>query len=112
MPGWLCICSGEAVVTQGGKEVNRLFKADFFGERALLVNEPRGATVSASQQTVCLVLDRETFTEILGPLEKALQVCRIVLLQAYTCVAPAYRFAVMVTDWVQAHVETLLYAHL
>ena len=32
---------GEAAVPQAGKEVNRLFKADFFGERALLVNEPR-----------------------------------------------------------------------
>eukprot|EP00879_Flechtneria_rotunda_P001141 GHRR01001285.1.p1 GENE.GHRR01001285.1~~GHRR01001285.1.p1 ORF type:complete len:510 (+),score=163.14 GHRR01001285.1:1034-2563(+) len=65
-------CSGEAVVTQGGKEVNRLFKADFFGERALLVNEPRAATVAASQETVCLVLDRETFVEILGPLDKVM----------------------------------------
>jgi cGMP-dependent protein kinase 2 len=45
-------------VTQGGKDVNRLFKADFFGERALLVNEPRAATVAAVQETVCLVLDR------------------------------------------------------
>jgi hypothetical protein len=69
-----CACSGEAVVTQAGKEVNRLFKSDFFGERALLVNEPRGATVAASQATVCLVLDRETFTEVLGPLDSAMTV--------------------------------------
>lgn len=53
-------------MTQGGKEVNRLFKADFFGERALLSNEPRGATVAAVQETVCLTLDRDTFVEILG----------------------------------------------
>ena len=36
---------GEAVVyqstPQGDKTVNRLFKADFFGERALLTQEPR-----------------------------------------------------------------------
>ncbi len=32
---------GEAVVLQDGKEVNRLFKADFFGEQALLHDEPR-----------------------------------------------------------------------
>jgi len=36
---------GEAVVyqstPQGVKTVNRLFKADFFGERALLTQEPR-----------------------------------------------------------------------
>lgn len=70
-------CSGEAAVTQGGKEVNRLFKADFFGERALLSNEPRGATVVASQQTVCLVLDRDTFVDILGPLDKAMAVSQL-----------------------------------
>ena len=68
-------CRGEAAVTQGGKEVNRLFKADFFGERALLSNEPRGATVSAVQDTVCLTLDRDTFVEILGPMDSAMKVC-------------------------------------
>lgn len=61
-------------MVQGGKEVNRLFKADFFGERALQTNEPRGATVSAVQDTVCLTLDRATFKEILGPLDAALKV--------------------------------------
>jgi len=32
---------GEASVIKDGKEVNRLFKADFFGEMALLNDEPR-----------------------------------------------------------------------
>lgn len=68
------VCSGEAAVTQGGKEVNRLFKSDFFGERALLSNEPRGATVAAVQETVCLSLDRDTFLAILGPLDQVMQV--------------------------------------
>jgi signal-transduction protein with cAMP-binding, CBS, and nucleotidyltransferase domain len=66
--------SGEAAVTQGGKEVNRLFKADFFGERALLSNEPRGATVAAVQDTVCISLDRDTFVEILGPMDSVMKV--------------------------------------
>ncbi len=39
------IKEGEAVVTQksheGDKRINMLFKADFFGERALLTDEPR-----------------------------------------------------------------------
>jgi cGMP-dependent protein kinase 2 len=61
-------------VTQAGKEVNRLFKADFFGERALLANEPRGATVAAVQETTCLTLDRATFVEILGPLDETMKV--------------------------------------
>ena len=68
--------SGEAAVTQGGKEVNRLFKADFFGERALLSNEPRGATVTAVQETTCLTLDRTTFVEILGPMDETMKVGR------------------------------------
>lgn len=41
------IKEGEAVVyqqtPQGMRTVNRLFKADFFGERALLTEEPRQA---------------------------------------------------------------------
>ena len=63
-------------MTQGGKEVNRLFKADFFGERALLSNEPRGATVTAVQETTCLTLDRTTFVEILGPMDETMKVGR------------------------------------
>lgn len=51
------IKEGEAVVFQlgpGGRQhkVNHLFKADFFGERALLVQEPRMATVCAACCTV------------------------------------------------------------
>ncbi|KAL6746691.1 kinase-like domain-containing protein [Haematococcus lacustris] len=65
---------GEAVVyqntTSGQRKVNHLFKADFFGERALLSDEPRMATVEAHTKLVCLTLKRETFTEILGPLEQ------------------------------------------
>ena len=32
---------------QGTRKVNHLFKADFFGERALLTDEPRAASVEA-----------------------------------------------------------------
>lgn len=63
------IIEGEAVVTQQGKEVNRLFKADFFGEQALLNNAPRNATVKAVTTLKTLVLSRKTFTDVLGPLE-------------------------------------------
>ena len=44
------IKEGEAVVYQDGengrRKVNQLFKADFFGERALLSDEPRYALVT------------------------------------------------------------------
>ncbi|KAG1658436.1 hypothetical protein FOA52_009857 [Chlamydomonas sp. UWO 241] len=68
------IKEGEAVVyqnsPQGQRKVNHLFKADFFGERALLCDEPRIATVEACTKMVVLTLRRDTFTEILGPLEQ------------------------------------------
>ncbi|KAL4446356.1 hypothetical protein ABPG77_003163 [Micractinium sp. CCAP 211/92] len=69
------IKEGEAVVYQdtgGGsrKRVNQLFKADFFGEGALLSDEPRGASVEAVTPLVCLTLDRATFTAVLGPLQQ------------------------------------------
>ena len=53
------------------EEVNKLFRADFFGERALLKDEPRGATVVVVGHTPlrCLTLTREVFTEYLGPLQ-------------------------------------------
>eukprot|EP00891_Asterochloris_glomerata_P001614 jgi/Astpho2/1614/e_gw1.00028.5.1_t len=68
------IKEGEAVVyqstPQGTRKVNHLFKADFFGERALLVDEPRAASVEAITRLVCLTLKRERFVEMLGPLEQ------------------------------------------
>ncbi|CAJ1389289.1 unnamed protein product [Effrenium voratum] len=43
--------------------------AQFFGEKALLENEKRGATVLVKSKTAkCLVLDRESFDILLGPL--------------------------------------------
>jgi cGMP-dependent protein kinase 2 len=55
------IKEGEAVVhqsTPGGqrRKVNHLFRADFFGERALLVKEPRIATVSSTQCYADMIL--------------------------------------------------------
>ena len=51
------IKEGEAVVyqstPQGTRKVNHLFKADFFGERALLVDEPRSGQVLGSYHGRC-----------------------------------------------------------
>lgn len=42
---------------------------DFFGERALLTGEPRGASITATSLCHCLCLARKTFDEVLGPLQ-------------------------------------------
>jgi len=64
--------SGEFKVTKAGvdREVHdRLTAGGYFGERALLTNEARAATVTATTGSVCQVLDRATFKRLLGPLE-------------------------------------------
>jgi cGMP-dependent protein kinase 2 len=74
------VVKGEAVVTveetdpdiNGKKKVNHLFRSDFFGEKALLYDQPRQATVTASGSTplVCLVLNRNVFADLLGSLQE------------------------------------------
>lgn len=67
---------GKVEVTKDGK-VQTTLSADkstatamYFGERALLHNEPRAATVRAVSATVkALALDRDSFNLLLGPLE-------------------------------------------
>jgi CRP-like cAMP-binding protein/serine/threonine protein phosphatase PrpC len=51
------------------KEVMRLKEGDYFGERALLNNEPRAANVIAVGTTKCLYIGRHAFEEVLGPLQ-------------------------------------------
>jgi len=45
----------------------------FFGELALLKNEPRAASIVADTNCRCLSLDRMAFKRLLGPLENILQ---------------------------------------
>lgn len=90
------VAKGEAVVTErvaGGEEVgntdgelgdregsygqgeqkvvNRLFRADYFGEKALFSDQPRQATVTASgtDPLVCLCLHRDVFVDVMESLE-------------------------------------------
>mmetsp|Transcript_12584 Transcript_12584/g.36094 ORF Transcript_12584/g.36094 Transcript_12584/m.36094 type:complete len:828 (+) Transcript_12584:118-2601(+) len=67
---------GDVAVIKDGAEQTRLQAsqsdgtAKFFGERALLTNEPRQATVTVASETAkALALDRDTFNDILGPLQ-------------------------------------------
>ena len=66
----------EAVKKTGGKEeiVYRYKANDYFGELALLRDEPRAATVRAVSATLRLCsIDREVFKRLLGPLEDLLK---------------------------------------
>ena len=66
----------EATITKNGKsEVVYRYKAnDYFGELALLRDEPRAATVRAvdGKLKVCSI-EREAFKRLLGPLEDLLK---------------------------------------
>lgn len=56
--------SGHVVVTTraaGPEPVNKMGAGSYFGEVALLKNQPRNATVTATEDTVCYVLDRDEF---------------------------------------------------
>ncbi|XP_041363181.1 cGMP-dependent protein kinase 1-like isoform X2 [Gigantopelta aegis] len=71
------INKGEVKVTQNiqgfdvPQEVRRLKRGDYFGEKALLIEDCRTANVIALQPGVeCLTVDRESFTTLIGDLNE------------------------------------------
>eukprot|EP00445_Apocalathium_hangoei_P033813 CAMPEP_0203951986 /NCGR_PEP_ID=MMETSP0359-20131031/85737_1 /ASSEMBLY_ACC=CAM_ASM_000338 /TAXON_ID=268821 /ORGANISM="Scrippsiella Hangoei, Strain SHTV-5" /LENGTH=844 /DNA_ID=CAMNT_0050884797 /DNA_START=19 /DNA_END=2553 /DNA_ORIENTATION=- len=68
---------GEAVACirgdQGEVEVLRYIQGEYFGEIALLLGEPRKASVYAVGPVTCLYISRDTFSRVLGPLRDFLQ---------------------------------------
>jgi len=62
----------EGKIEGENKESFKLTAGDFFGERALLTNEPRAATMTAITDVVCLWLSRKDFADLLGPLQDIL----------------------------------------
>jgi CRP-like cAMP-binding protein/Ca2+-binding EF-hand superfamily protein len=60
------IRQGTAVVEKDGVVVATYGPGDYFGERALLSGEPRGATVRAEGAVHCMRLGREPFKELMG----------------------------------------------
>ena len=73
------VMSGEAVATKAvevGKPPIQVFvygPGDYFGERALIKNEPRAANIIAKSQLHLVVLDRPSFKRLLGPIEEILK---------------------------------------
>ncbi|DBA01205.1 TPA: hypothetical protein N0F65_002340 [Lagenidium giganteum] len=50
------------------KELMMLYRGNYFGEMALMLNEPRQANCIAVGNVDCYVMDRVQFTKLLGPL--------------------------------------------
>ena len=51
---------------------SQLAAGDYFGEMALLLEEPRHANVIAMEEVTTLTLNREQFVQLLGPLRDLL----------------------------------------
>lgn len=62
---FFAIAAGHARVTKRMRKVAELGPGDFFGELALLVDQPRNCTVTATTDLELLCLDRSTFREAL-----------------------------------------------
>jgi len=62
------ISSGNVDVNVNGDVVAKLVAGQFFGERALIKNEPRAATCISSGKSTCLTLEKKHFVSLLGNL--------------------------------------------
>jgi len=59
------LLSGRVRVERGGSQVGELGPGDFFGELALIEDEPRSATVIAVDETECLLFPAWEFRALL-----------------------------------------------
>jgi len=59
------VLSGEGRVERGGERLGSVAAGDFFGELALIEEEPRSASVIAATETECLLFPAWEFTALL-----------------------------------------------
>lgn len=70
--------SGKAIATKTlqpgtpATTVKHYKEGDYFGERALLKNEPRAANIIAESKLQVVLLDRKSFRRLLGPIDQIL----------------------------------------
>lgn len=62
---FVILTSGTARVERDGQEIATLEAGDHFGELALLVDQPRNATVTATSDLTAQVIDRRGFQQLL-----------------------------------------------
>jgi glucose-6-phosphate 1-dehydrogenase len=78
------ICRGEVEIVDGaGKVINTLREGDIFGEVALILAEPRTATVRAKTQCDLFVLDKADFCRILRDQQQFAQAIKQIALERY-----------------------------
>lgn len=63
------LASGEAHVHRDGKVMHRLFKYDYFGEMAVVLNQPRIADVRAATELHLLTMERNDFLKFISDTE-------------------------------------------
>jgi len=86
------ICRGEVeVVDKSGKVVATLREGDCFGEVALLLSEPRTATVRAKTQCDLFVLDKTDFSRILRDHQQFAQAIKQIAHERYNKVVPTHQ---------------------
>eukprot|EP00918_Siedleckia_nematoides_P015057 GHVU01032651.1.p1 GENE.GHVU01032651.1~~GHVU01032651.1.p1 ORF type:complete len:358 (-),score=81.75 GHVU01032651.1:461-1534(-) len=67
------IMKGNPEAIKDGKTVKKYQKGEYFGELALIRDQPRAANVVAKGPVTCAYVERRSFKRLLGPVESILQ---------------------------------------